>query len=382
MLFEKQEYELYMNSPEKVFTIPSIFMEESENGDIKGNGLPRALTIIARHFIYDEYKYDEVLVGEKYPDEDSCISRRAEIVANVENELINWFNGALKKYWYSVNKSSKSKKDDEWTRFSDRKLSMWQTDNIYKTFDMHENSEYAINFKIIIADAVYAGPLRNRYLVLKKNFTENVGVETEKTTYKNIADASNTVDNLRRCLMVIAFTLLKEEGHTISNTTLAFNDSYINFAKQNHKLKYLYKGGALVCSRSGSQYVDSDFMNKYEVCLIDEEEYLKEPKSDAIFDDDKYFIFVDDMNKRKKLNESLSKLCERSCGENIDNNESSDPLVTDNANESEDIELDTEQASILQLEEFDYQKSFLNPFKKELSRSRYGLNPSNIKVKN
>ena len=197
MLNEFLEFKAYVTEPQsKTPRVQPNFFTDFFCDQNNLIGIEEIMTVIARGFIYskDKYVYDEFdRVDEKTVDDAMELLHRWTGFSDYENrkrtdnsDLDKWMkknsvvDGWLKIYWlfWFDAKKGKDKKLSE-----EEKNKEWN--KLEKKWNKRFNSPmdyYAgrITYKNVIANALEKGPLRNRYLVVKKS-TDQVGKKVKKS---------------------------------------------------------------------------------------------------------------------------------------------------------------------------------------------------------
>ena len=178
MLDEQVEFDEYiklLNNKDESRLIASLFFkEEKGKKSVKCSGVTRALTILARHYLFHN--------GQNYYELKE--KQRDVLRKEVRNRLEEWCFLEDDKKSGLYNYFNINEKNDLWNNFKESKEKVWTSTNIYAPINAKESYEFAINFSIIIAEAIYAGPLKVRYLKIKKGFEEKINYQTKTTRKK------------------------------------------------------------------------------------------------------------------------------------------------------------------------------------------------------
>lgn len=181
MLDEIKEYEEYTE------TEKNRILGRAERSPFLG--LYRVFTIMARHqFYHNESIYTEISDEERKMQRNKVyemFTRWCGLDSDgspEESELARLFRRDGK---------------DTYLKFIDNKekKSGWAVNNFYNVLEFKHPNINAFNFHIVIADAIQQGPLKQRKMICKKNFFENLEVD---------------IDKENRFLKVIAACLLNE----------------------------------------------------------------------------------------------------------------------------------------------------------------------------
>lgn len=184
MLNEIKEYEEYTGKIEECNRLIPLFFYKGRNG------IPRALRIVARHLLFDEYSYYTVK-----KQEDRIIIR--EKVANIlaawcgfeynttlfDNDKIDIssLNKWLPRYLTykdgenkDLSSEIRNEHEKEISIFLSERQKNWNVEEkgIYNYLKYEIFSINAVNFYVIIADAIAAGPLKEYVFICKNNFLD------------------------------------------------------------------------------------------------------------------------------------------------------------------------------------------------------------------
>ncbi len=191
MLDEILEYEDYnekLKNSKKTRLLTNIFFEKNKSQiTIKATGISRALTIIARYNLFnngkDYYKLSDSEKRKLREDTtkilyDWCFDSRKGVLPEYYKNYCKQFSGNdnlsvqyLEKLWTSFENNKKKKNS-------------WCATNIYMPLIMSTSSLNAINFPIIIAEAIHSGPLKTRYLKINKDFEKKIYIQTKTMRMK------------------------------------------------------------------------------------------------------------------------------------------------------------------------------------------------------
>ena len=278
-LIEFKEYseDLYKDNPRLIASL--FFKPEKGKKCIKCNGITRALTIIARYYLFDNgkdyYKLKKV--------------QRKKLREEVLIKLNEWCfseEGALYKYF------EKNGKINLWDDFKESKEKLWNSANIYMSLNAPTFYEFAISFPIIIADAIQAGPLKVRYLKIRKGFEENIYFQTKsmrkkspdavESLTKNVDKkgqlAGKCADYRNQLLKQICAYLVNAEGPsefvTINSIDLANWMNIKSFASNSdsEQVYFFYKNQPLYEYKNKKYYINQKMIKELEISLVDEKE--------------------------------------------------------------------------------------------------------------
>ena len=167
---EFKEYSKLLSSKDESRLIPSLFFkEESGKKSVKCSGITRALTILARHYLFHNGQNYYIL------DEEQRDILRKEVRSRLEEWCFSEDDKKSGLYnYFKINE-----KNELWNEFKDSKEKVWTSSNIYAPINAKESYEFAINFSIIMAEAIYEGPLKVKYLKIKKDFEKEIQYQTK-----------------------------------------------------------------------------------------------------------------------------------------------------------------------------------------------------------
>lgn len=229
MLNEFLEYDEYTTltpasaDPDKERLNPAFFKKKN------CTGVMRALTIIARHFLYNQNDY--YTCDDKKALRNKCKEYMADWcgITAESADTSHWLTNYARVYDAIPNSDKNKTFEENWEVFckgpkeskksihNNGKLSTWYTDDIYLPLKSNEQISYiyAATFPSIIADAITLGPLDNYYLAVKKGFDEevyhiNLRDETKKLTCLN-SDGKNALKYRDRLLKAICYYLLLQK---------------------------------------------------------------------------------------------------------------------------------------------------------------------------
>ena len=308
-------------------------------------GIVRVLTILARGWLEEKGYYD------KHNDSDSRSEIRKTIVekldrwcfeqSDTDKNLYDYFE-AVKEYYKKEIENGKGSREAKKKRimkaeaFVNEKRKLWMTDNTYSVMDYKNPSRYAINFPIIVADAINAGPLKRRAMICSKLFYKDILLNKSVLSYKNdfaescfVCDSysqnsegkiiggieTETYKNLNRRLKLIAACLVKKadgssDDYVYINKADAANwMDYPSYCLGNHI------GHQMFFSKEGEKYsvfenpsdatgalirLNKEFVDIYKFRLIDLKPGEKEQKKQIeMLINEGYICFVEDREGAK-----------------------------------------------------------------------------------
>lgn len=319
MLNELREFETYVENPLSLTprVMPYMLTEHFSEKAPYLNGLEDIMTIIARGYLFSK--------GHKVYDAENRINE--ELIENAIELLHRWTGFSdtkyrmrtdnpqltkwmkkhsvtdswLKQYWmYQFQeykkKSKKSNKTEKLVKSSDSEDSKKAQDKLDEltnerwdelerkwNYSLNSSMDYSavkITYKNVIANALEKGPLRNRYLVFKRN-EKQVGKKFKKSESKPFAyltDKSGRQGTSDiKIIKIIAAYLINEENHPVGQSEIWIKSSDLSrwYAQDDSK------------NGAGSWYPDNvnwkgqevytfkRFLRKYTKVII-KPEYLKE----------------------------------------------------------------------------------------------------------
>lgn len=331
MLDEWKEYKEYTQAD--LFTIktsrlnPDFFFSGTKKKDDKGSkidkttrtsfkfncaGIRRALTIIARyHLFHSKETY--------YPSATDRETRDAYI-SEVIFLLNNWcFSddktaGLLYNYYlknYSSEQAPDKKPETIWEKnFVTAKKENWNITNIYAPLTEEDYPKNAIIFQKIIADAICLGPLKTKFLAIKKGFDEHITYTSPRSEkgptsfYKGKRVRKLTITgekNREYLLKIISSYLLLEQNIPdglkadylpLHRTDLANWMAYSSFKDRPDEVPtFFWKEDSLIDlpkkhnSTTPIFRLNSRFLREYDAKLIEKKEIKKYTKEYVIFED-------------------------------------------------------------------------------------------------
>lgn len=331
MLDEMREYTEYMNlSGDEPRLAPLLFKDNQK-------GIVRALTIIARHGLFEDYHYQEIADKEQAKDVREKVFQKIRDWCFQENSMLQQYcekhSALIGKDIGEAWKEFRSRRDTEYS---------WNTHNIYRPFTYNNSSQNATNFSIIIADAICQGPLKKRYLVCKKGFEEEftyvkgtAGLDnpTKSFTGKNGKMGKKPREYWDRCLKYIAAYLLAADGEdkyiAINKSDLGNWMGYPSLANKSYSdsIYFFYKGEELFEKRGNKVRLNPAFREKYAVRLVEDDKNVpKEQRLSTYLNSDEYVIFEDTgagVNTLRELYEEVNKKESKKLGKKTGNKSSS-----------------------------------------------------------
>ena len=284
MLNEIDEVEQYIGNVDECSRLYSWFFFNKNRG-----GIPRALTIIARHYLFFEYNYATLsdksqkeaarektkhilaawcgfnykkYVSESENDNDDSAMAKANIDEKVikRDNIDNWLLRYLSAHPYSE-KLTKADIENDLTSFIEDFEQKWFVESqkdIYQLVNHRLNID-ALNFYSIIADAIQAGPLKQRKLQYNKEDFE-----------KDFSNLSNKVKE--RVLKIIGAYLIALDDQAPNNQTVRLNNidlanwmGYPTLGQGKNKKQLFNEKTYFIPSYSNGLYIiDKDFLIKYD----------------------------------------------------------------------------------------------------------------------
>lgn len=229
MLNEFLEFKAYVTEPNsKTPRVQPNFLTSSFHVKNYLIGIEEIMTVIARGFIFsqDGNVYDELgRIDEKIIDDTIELLHRWTGMSDCENrkrtdnlDLDKWMkknkveDGWLKKYWlFWLDEKTKGKlpeeeKDERWNQLEKK----WNK-RFNSPMDYYAGK---ITYKNVIANALEKGPLRNRYLVVKKS-TDQVGKKVKNRDngrFKYLIDKCRReyTTDMKIMKIICAYLILRE----------------------------------------------------------------------------------------------------------------------------------------------------------------------------
>lgn len=293
MLDEINEFEQYTCNPSASNRLKPYFIIKSRGG------LPRALTVIARHYLYNEYKYNELTDSDKKKEareKTKCIlaawcgfdytNDEASIKDANADKLKNWLPDYLK-----------NKDSDVLGEEVAKKWNVKEQKDLYQLSNHTFFSINGINFYSIIADAINDGPLKNNVLIFKKDFFSLI---------KNGGKISfGKYEFVSRFLCIIAAYLLADGTDTpggkqiqLNNIDLANWMGYQPFGQGSKKDSFFPKVKDYLTAEGSLYTIEKDFLQEYDFKIVSSD--------DDTFDCEEYYRFSgeiissDELKKLKK----------------------------------------------------------------------------------
>lgn len=317
MLNEFLEFESYVTAPEtdKPRIQPYLLTESFKEEPPALNGIEQILTVIARAFIFenmDVKNYDESeLIDEQLVSAAIEVLHRwcgfddSEQRKKTENPLIKeWLKkypeaeGWLKRYWlhqFDEKHAKKKRKPD--------KQKLWET--LQGQWNKKFNSLYDYRFKQIsygnvIANALETGPLRNRYLVIKRD--ENQKEEKGKKRFDYLFEAKGNPQETTKMKFIknIAAYLILQELHPENQTEVLLKRIQLlqwygrDDAKGEKKIWFLeefsWEGKPIFYHHSPQMdyikfSVDANYLAEHDIRLIEERDIAKYKDTHWILED-------------------------------------------------------------------------------------------------
>ena len=302
MLNEKLEFDAYTKTPKsETPRIQPYYFTNSFSDTCELNGLEQILTVIARGILFSNHGIiEENTLNPKFIEGVSEILQRwcgfdeTDYREEGKNPCVEqWFekspeaDGWLKAYWtYHFNKGEKRKKttlraEDMWKQVKEK----WQV-------SLCSSSDYRwkkITYHNVIANARELGPLRERYLVFRKDEKQKEVKEEVSFQYLYQVNGGGkpNKNKQQKFLKNIAFYLLHQEQHPKNHRTEVlfrkgallgwYGQDDTTGEKKHWFFDNLYWDQIPIFSKSGGgDYVkfgvDSDYLRKFDFKLIEESE--------------------------------------------------------------------------------------------------------------
>ncbi len=329
MLDEWKEYEEYTRADlfatETSRLNPKFFFSVTKNKDDKDDkdgkattmnlefnsaGIRRVLTIIARyHLFHSKETY--------YPSATDRETRDAYI-SKIKDNLNEWCfsqneTGLLYQYYLEYISSDKLSEEDIkpfWDDFATKKKKDWNITKIYIPLERENYPQNAITFLEIIADAIWIGPLKTKFLAIKKGFDEDITYQSSRSKkdpasfYKGKRVRKLTITgekNREYLLKIISSYLLLEQNIPdglkadylpLHRTDLANWMAYSSFKDRPGEVPiFFWKEDSLIDlpkkhnSTTPIFRLNSRFLREYDAKLIEKKEIKKYTKEYVIFED-------------------------------------------------------------------------------------------------
>lgn len=308
MLDEKQEYSDYTSSltADSIPRLkPSCFVEKSSK-KTRGTfmGTERAMTIIARHALFDDFHYKTADSPEKQKE---IISQVTVILQSwcgflPENEQCNYeFANWLKTYYQTfITEKKLGGTLPSWEEIKKSKSKQF-TSPVFpaKPSSKSKNNSKAISYSRIIARAVEEGPLCTYYLICKKDFANHAAFKTNKKM-KLLADQGKKSTEYKNDVLKFIAVNLIEKSRTGNNYNVVNLTDFSHWIQQQtgsarmKKFFYITKSDSkplfeftkVINGNTMKCCVCSEYIEEYDFRIITEKE-LSEVKDDYIcFKDD------------------------------------------------------------------------------------------------
>ena len=237
MLNEFLEFQAYISTPKsrnprlQPYLLTGFFDDECYL-----IGIEKIMTLIARAFIFSEGNlvYGDVISNELIEDTIELLHRwtgfsDTETRKRTDNEKLDeWmkkYNAAdswLKKYWFYQYNNVGSRK----SKLTSDKL--WENLEAKWNYSLNLPLDYMagrITYRNIIANALEEGPLRNRYLVFKKD-TNSKKLRNKNEQFKYLFDkSSRQVESLMKLMKIIAVYLVNREKQPNGQSEVVITNS-------------------------------------------------------------------------------------------------------------------------------------------------------------
>lgn len=278
MINELREFEEYceINQTKTPRIWYTTFTKSNKNSGPKCNGISRILTIIARDYLYTKHNYTSI--------DQSIKKQRTALREETKCYLQEWVLNTLTEFCDPYPDSDNLKEDEKKAKETiiqsiKDKNTYWSSKSLYSALYSGKNTINAINYDVIIADAINQGPLRNLCLVLKKEAFDNIsyyiikGKEASKTQK---LDPQERSEIYYRLLKYIAATIPSLYGYNepnrfvdVNNVDLSYWTQYAALASSNKKTVYLYKDMPLIeTDLTKKCRINPDFFHSYNVQLM------------------------------------------------------------------------------------------------------------------
>ena len=301
MLNEQVEFKEYTklekNKDEFRLIASLFFKEEKGKKGVKCSGITRALKILARHYLFHN--------GQNYYELKE--KQRDVLRKEVRNRLEEWCFSEDDKKSGLYNYFNINEKNDLWNNFKESKEKVWTSTNIYAPINAKESYEFAINFSIIIAEAIYEGPLRIKYLKISKGFEKEIKYQTktmrkeDKTDTKALGEekkgelvvAGKQADYRDLFLKQICACLMEERERTefldVNLMDLANWMGVKSFASnsKSEQVLFFYEGQDIYEYKNKKYRINQKMIEDLSIALVDEEE------CDRLKEDSQYVIYKD-----------------------------------------------------------------------------------------
>lgn len=266
MLKEKEELMQYIGNINDCTRLNTWFFFFKNRG-----GIPRALTIIARHYLFDVYNYSGIdpklqkaarektkhllaaWCGFDYlKDCDEYIDTELIKKDKIENWLPNYI------FAHPYKNAQKELMENELASFKKERSLKWyvpEQKDMYQLVN-HTFSINSINFYTIIADAINDGPLRDMKLVYdEERFSGDITLSSSEKS---------------RILCIIAAYLLALKGQPPANQTINLNNidlsnrmNYPSLGRGNHIDTMFRKVSEYITYTDSGYIIEKAFLEKY-----------------------------------------------------------------------------------------------------------------------
>lgn len=295
MLNEIKEYTEYrdINTCETSRINYSTFIKQK-----KCQGIPRIFTILARYYLFTENNYvsPENIKGE------NIAEKRSNLRKETISMLREWLLGSFLEFCISSEKEKRSNKKENPTQILEyRDKKEWTKDSIYNFKNSKKNTVNAINYDIIIADAINQGPLRNLCLVLKETAFDYITYYTISKKHGIVISETKQLNKLPlekedkdifdRLLKYISAAILSLDGYEVTNADLSYWTKYKPLADSSGKTIFLYRNELLIeTDPTKKSRLNPDFVSSYGVQLMPVDEAKIRMKEDEY----KGYLFFED----------------------------------------------------------------------------------------
>lgn len=253
------------------------------------SGIPRALTIISRYYLFDVYHYN-ILTN---PSEKKSAREKTKhllaawcgfnyrkflnnteknidnnIAKDIDKQLIekdkieNWLPRYIKEHPYKkdLDKTYVTNELDSFIQEYEKKWYVKSQKDIYQLVN-HQFNIDAINFYSIIADAIQAGPLMKRELFYdEESFDNDFNIKSKVK-----------IKRKERVIKIIGAYLISLNGQTPNNQTIHLNNidlsnwmNYQSLGQGKNKNQLFNESTSFITSYTNGLYtIDMDFLKKY-----------------------------------------------------------------------------------------------------------------------
>lgn len=326
MLNEFKEFEAYVTNPESSNPRVQPLML-TDHFDEEGKyliGIEEIMTVIVRGYLLSKghkiYSKDGQL-NEKLIEETQELLHRwtgfsdSKYRTRTKNaRLDKWMqenaveDGWLKKYWMfqflAFEKKKKSKKtQDEIVKKAEERWEKLEEKWNYSFNSPMDYSAAMITYRNVIANALEKGPLKNRYLVVKKSVekTDDDKKSKKEAWYKYLTDKSSRhEESYMKIMKIIATYLINKENHPVGQNEIWIKSSDLsrwyalddakNGLKSWYPLNVTWNGHPIyTIKRFRAKYtkviVNQEYLEKYDFRIIDPKDAGKYRETHLVLED-------------------------------------------------------------------------------------------------